>query len=106
MKKLMLITSVCLIAGCSQLSQFMPSSSSSSTADASWRSKMQSCLMSEAQSRFQAGTLFNNSVSATADELVSACTKKLALQSFGISDEAKSSAESIITNLKNLSSAQ
>ena len=106
MKKLMLITSVCLIAGCSQLSQFMPSSSSSSTADASWRSKMQSCLMSEAQSRFQAGTLFNNSVSATADELVSACTKKLALQSLGISDEAKSSAESIITNLKNLSSAQ
>ncbi len=106
MKKLMLITSVCLIAGCSQLSQFTPSSSSSSTTDASWRSKMQSCLMSEAQSRFQAGTLFTNSISATADELVSACTKKLALQSLGISDEAKSSAESIITNLKNLSSAQ
>ncbi|MBR1600391.1 MAG: hypothetical protein IJ677_02305 [Alphaproteobacteria bacterium] len=107
MKNLMLITSICLIAACSQLSQFMPSSSNSSaTTDTSWRSKMQSCLMSEAQSRFQAGTLFNNSISATADELVSTCTKKLALQSLGISDEAKSSAESIITNLKNLSSAQ
>ena len=107
MKKLVLITSVCLIAGCAQLSQFMPSSSGSTSAtDASWRSKMQSCLMSEAQSRLQAGTLFNNSISATADELVSACTKKLALQSLGISDEAKSSAESIITNLKNLSSSK
>ncbi|MBQ8482381.1 MAG: hypothetical protein IJ532_07610 [Alphaproteobacteria bacterium] len=107
MKKIFIITAVCFIVGCSELSQFMPSSSGSTSAtDSSWRSKMQSCMMSEAQSKFQAGTLFTNSISATADELVSTCTKKLALQSLGISDEAKSSAESIITNLKNLSSAQ
>ena len=60
-------------------------------------------MVSEAQSRLQAGTLFNNSISATADELVSVCTKKLALQSLGISDEAKSSAETIISSLKSMS---
>ena len=103
MKKTLLTAAVCLIAGCSQLSQYMPSSSSSSASNDSWRAKMQTCLVNEAQSRFQAGTLFNFSVSETADELVSVCTKKLALQSLGISDEAKSSAETIITSLKNMS---
>lgn len=104
MKKLSIIVAMLLIAACSELSQFMPSSSSSSTAsaDSSVRARMQSCMMSEAQVRFQAGTLFTNSLSATADELVSSCTQKLALQSLGISSESKTAAESIITNLKNM----
>lgn len=103
MNKLTIIAITCLLAGCSQLSQFMPTSGNTSATDNSWRAKMQSCMMNEAQNRFQAGTLFAKSISATADELVSTCTKKLALQSLGISDEAKSSAETIISNLKSLS---
>lgn len=101
MNKITFITLTCLLAGCSQLSQF--TGSNTETTDGSIRAKMQSCLMSEAQSRFQAGTLFTNSISATADELVSTCTKKLALQSLGISSESKTAAENIITNLKNMS---
>ena len=104
MKKISVIIAACLLAACSELSQFMPSSSNSTTAsaDSSVRARMQSCMMSEAQVRFQAGTLFTNSISATADELVSDCTQKLALQSLGISNESKTAAESIITNLKNM----
>ena len=105
MRRITLSIAILLVAGCSQLSQFTSTSSATGT-DASWRSKMQSCLMSEAQSKFQAGTLFTNSISTTADELVSTCTQKLALQSLGISSEAKTTAENIITNLKNISSAQ
>lgn len=101
MNKFTFIALTCLLAGCSQLSQF--TGSNGGTADSGVRAKMQSCLMSEAQSRFQAGTLFTNSISATADELVSTCTKKLALQSLGISSESKTAAENIITNLKNMS---
>lgn len=104
MKKLTVIMAAFMIAACSQLSQFMPSSSSGSTAsgDSSVRARMQSCMMSEAQVRFQAGTLFTKSISETADELVSDCTQKLALQSLGISSESKTTAENIITNLKNM----
>jgi len=102
MNKITCIAMAFLLAGCSQLSQFT-GGSNTRTADSGVRAKMQSCLMSEAQSRFQAGTLFTNSISATADDLVSTCTQKLALQSLGISSESKTAAENIITNLKNLS---
>jgi ribonuclease Z len=59
-------------------------------------------LLAEAQSKFQAGTLFTQGLSATADELVATCAKKLALQAAGISEENKTMAENIITNLKSL----
>lgn len=104
MKKIAFLTLAVMFAGCSQLSQF--TSASNGADNGSVRAKMQSCMLSEAQSRFQAGTLFNSSISATADDLVATCTKKLALQSLGISNESKTAAENIITNLKNLSSAQ
>jgi len=104
MKKIAFLTLAVMFAGCSQLSQF--TSAGNSADNGSVRAKMQSCMLNEAQSRFQAGTLFNSSISATADDLVATCTKKLALQSLGISNESKTAAENIITNLKNLSSAQ
>lgn len=42
---------------------------------------------------------------STADELVSVCMRKLALQSMGISEESQSTAQSIIQNLKAFGSA-
>jgi hypothetical protein len=67
---------------------------------------MRACLVSEATAKFQAGTLFTQGVSATADELVEICMQKLALQSMGISQESQSTAASIIQNLRNFGTAQ
>ena len=63
---------------------------------------MRACMVAEANSRLQAGTLFSQGISATADEIVEACLKKLALESAGISSESQSTAQSIIQSLKNL----
>jgi hypothetical protein len=60
-------------------------------------------MVSEANTKPQAGTLFTNSISDTSEELVNTCLKKLALQSAGISEESQSTAASIIQNLKSLS---
>lgn len=101
MKKFAILSTLILISGCSLLNTH--SSNTATGSESSIRAKMQSCLMSEANAKFQTGTLFTNSISATADELVSTCTQKLALQSLGISQESKSTAENIITNLRNMS---
>ncbi len=98
MKKFLLCISFALLTSCSaDLSQFANISENSS-----YKSKMKTCLISEANSRLQAGTLFNSSISATAKELVSTCVQNLALQSVGIEQESQSTAESIIQGLKNL----
>lgn len=102
MKKLLLITAILSLGACADLASFMPSSSDGS-ASAGTRSKMQSCMLAEAQSRLQAGTLFNDTISATAKSIASTCTKKLALSSMGISEETQKSAENIIANLRNMS---
>ena len=97
MKKL--LVACLLLAGCSaDLSKY-----TTVDANASAKTKMRACLVSEANTRLQAGTLFNQGIRATADELVTVCVKKLALESAGISEESQSTAQSIIQNLKNLS---
>ena len=69
--------------------------------NASAKAKMRACMMDEANAKFRAGTLFAQGISETADELVNTCLKKLALQAAGISEESQSTAETIISNLKN-----
>lgn len=73
-------------------------------ANASTKTRMRACLVSEATAKFQAGTLFVQGLSATADELVSICMRKLAFQSMGISEESQSTAQSIIQNLQTFGS--
>ncbi len=98
MKKFLLCSCFILLASCSaDLSQYTNISENSS-----YKAKMKSCLISEANSRLQAGTLFTSSVSATAKELVSACVKNLALQSVGIEKDSQSTAETIIQGLKSI----
>lgn len=86
-----------LLSGCADISKY-------TTVDdnASAKAKMRACMVNEANSKFQAGTLFVNSVSATANEIVNSCVKKLALQSAGISSESRDTAETIISNLRNM----
>lgn len=90
---------VCLVllSGCADISKYTTVDS-----DASAKTKMRACMVSEANSKFQAGTLFVNTVSATANEIVNTCVKKLALQSAGIGSESRDTAETIISNLRNM----
>jgi hypothetical protein len=100
MKKICLLIALTMVTGCSELSNFLPSSGST---DSSARAKMQSCMLSDAQSRLQAGTLFNDTVYNTAKDLASGCAKKLAMESMGISQQTQSDAVNIINSLKNMS---
>ena len=100
MKKIFLVGVFALLAGCADISQYTNVDS-----NASVKTKMKACMISEANNKFQAGTLFTDTISATADEIVDTCIKKLALQSAGISTESQSTAETIISNLKNFGSA-
>ena len=97
MKKLFILSFALLLGACADLSQY-----TAVDANASAKTKMRACMINEANAKFQSGTLFANSVSATADELVNICLKKLALQAAGISEESQSTAQTIISNLKNL----
>lgn len=78
------------------------SSLTATDANSSIRQRMQACMLTEAQNKLQAGTLFSQGISATADELVATCAQKLALQSVGITNENKSAAVSIINSLKGM----
>jgi hypothetical protein len=99
MKKIFLLMAVTMIVGCAEVSNYLPSGGDNSSA----RAKMQSCMLSDAQSRLQAGTLFNDTIYNTAKDLASTCAKKLALESMGISQQSQSDAVNIINNLKNMS---
>ncbi len=98
MKKLILCSFVTLLTACNaDLSQFTNVDSNASTS-----TKMKACLITEANSRLQNGTLFNNSITATAKEMVTNCIQNLSLQAVGVSNESQTMAENIIQNLKNI----
>lgn len=96
MKKILCCMVLVLLTGCADTSKY-----TTVDANAPMKTRMRACLVSEATAKFQAGTLFVQGVSATSDELVNTCLRKLALQSAGISEESQSAAQSIIQNLKN-----
>ncbi len=96
MKKFVIIIGCFLICSCTNLQQY----------NSSVTTEMKSCLITEANSRLQAGTLFTNSVKTTASEIVSSCTKQLALQSTGIDNQTQNMAENIISGLKAVSTTK
>lgn len=103
MKNILWLMAIMIVAGCANLSSMLASGdSNTSSADTTVRSRMYSCMLNDAQNRLQAGTLFNNSITATAQDLASTCAKKLALESMGISQQSQSDATNIINSLKNL----
>ena len=101
MNKYILLISLLAVSACADISKY-----SNIDSEATVKAKMRACLISEANSKFQAGSLFTVSISDTADELVATCTKKLALLSAGIGEESQSTAETIIKNLQNFNNAQ
>lgn len=100
-KVLFCLAALFMLAGCGTVSQYSTASTNDSV-----KTRMRACLLSEATAKFQAGTLFVKSVSATSDELVETCMKKLALESAGISQQSQSTAASIIQNLQNFGTAK
>ena len=100
MKKFLICFMLLLVSGCADTSRYTTIDTNSPV-----KTRMRACLVSEATAKFQAGTLFTQGLSATSDELVSICLRKLALQSAGISEESQSTAQSIIQNLRNFGSA-
>jgi len=101
MKKVLFCLAVLFVlTGCETVSKY-----GTADANSSVKTRMRACLVNEATTRFQAGTLFNKGVSATADELVEVCMQKMALQSVGISEESQSTAAMIIQNLRNFGTA-
>ena len=93
MKKILLsIALISSLCACENISGL------ASSGDASMKAKLHTCLVNEATSKFQAGTLFTQGIVATSKELAGTCIKKLALQSAGIDEESQSMATSIIQN--------
>ena len=99
MKKIYILTFVALLSACAALTDGSGSSSDTTSA------KMKTCLMTEASSRYQAGTLFTNSIKTTASDLVKTCMQRLALQSAGISASSQSTAENIVSALRSMQGA-
>jgi len=104
-KSLSVLCLVAVICACSSTG-FDISKYTTVDANASTKAKLKACLISEANNKFQNGTLFSASLSVTADELTNTCIKKLALETAGLNSEAQSTASTIIQNLKNLGSAE
>lgn len=104
--KLMLSAFAALMLGaCSSSGGFDISKYTAVDANASAKTRLKACMISEANSKFQNGMLFAATLSATADEISNTCIKKLALQSAGLDSDAQSTASTIIENLKNFGSA-
>lgn len=89
MKKYIVLAAM-LLAGCDTLSALQSSE----------MGNLNSCMMTEAQTRLTNGTLFASGVMATAKDISQGCIKKLALQKAGLDETALSSATAIINSLK------
>lgn len=94
------------LSACSSNGGFDLSKYTTVDANSSVKTRLRACLVSEANTKFQNGTLFTNGLTATAQELSNTCIKKLALQSAGVSAESQSMASTIIQNLQNYGTAQ
>ena len=96
MKKYCLILGLAvLLSGCEQLDKYM-----NVGANASAQDKFRACALTEANSMLQNGTLFTKSLTATKDEIVSTCLKKMALEAAGIDSEAQTIATNVINALR------
>lgn len=90
MKKCLLMAAVLGLAACDTLSALQSSD----------MGNLNSCMVTEAQNRLTAGTLFTSGVMAAAKDISQGCIKKLALQKAGLDETALNSATTIINSLK------
>lgn len=89
---------VAILSGCAEFNKYITVGS-----NATPQEKFRACALSEAQSKLQNGTLFSKTMTATKDEIVNTCIKKLALEAAGIDSEAQNITSNIINSLQSLS---
>ena len=89
---------VAILSGCAEFNKYITVSSAATPEE-----KFRACALSEAQSKLQNGTLFTKTMTATKDEIVNTCIKKLALEAVGIDSEAQNITSNIINSLQSLS---
>ncbi len=90
MKKYVIMAAVLGLAACDTLSALQSSD----------MGNLNSCIMTDAQTRLTNGTLFTSGVMATAKDISQGCIKKLALQKAGLDEAALNSATTIINSLR------
>lgn len=94
------ILGACIVAVALSACADMSGLTTAASADTSTKAKLKTCMLSEANAKLQAGTLFTNGTYATAKEIATTCVKKLALESVGITSEATSTAAAILSSLQ------
>ena len=94
MKKGMILTAMLLLTGCA-----VGEANTSNTA-------LNVCLTQKANSAIQDGTAFTTPIKTLAQNISSACLKKLALEKAGLSEESLTAATNVLTALKQVNSAQ
>ena len=100
MKKLAILLVACaLVSACENMSKYTTVGK-----DATDQERVRACLINEATAKFEAGTLFEGELKATAKTITNTCLTKLALQKAGITEETQSAATEIISSFKNLTS--
>ena len=102
MKKIVILLVVStLVASCGDMSKYTQTDANSSN-----QAKATACVLSEANARFEAGTLFVGELKETAKSIANTCLTRLALQKAGITEETQQQAEDIISNLKAMTSSK
>lgn len=81
-----------IITGCSQLESYTQVGSNATTQE-----KFRACAITEATTKLQNGTLFNQTFTSTKDEIVDTCMKKIAYDAIGFDSEASQIADSVLS---------
>lgn len=97
-KYITLLGIIAVLSSCTEFNKYITVGS-----NATPQEKFRACALSEAQNKLQNGTLFTKTMTATKDEIVNTCIKKLALEAAGIDSEAQSITSNIINSLQSLS---
>ena len=92
-----LFLAVLSVSGCSDLSTLLPNSDKTPVTT---QGRLNSCMLTEAHNRLNAGTLFVSGIRETARDIASGCIKKLALESAGLDTQAVTTATNILNSLK------
>lgn len=92
MKLKLVLATIILLSSCAKL-ESLTQVGNNATAE----EKFRACAINEVSAKMKAGTLFNQGFTATKDEIVSTCLKKLALQAAGIDAEADSITDGILS---------
>ena len=97
------LSGVILLGACSgeQMALWIPESDNTPMTDSA---RLKACSLDEARTRVSEGTVWGKGIQETADDIASACIKKLALQKAGLDTQATTDATNALTSLMDTAS--